>query len=333
MVCPVTSAILSVLKLLQIYQPCWLTLDRSISLLRSLSLSCLHAMLTEPVAGEDESSLAESSSHMGSEIGDRAPGKAKLSKGAKKKLKKRKKGDQDQPAEAATAPTEGGAAAGASSQVPKPAAAAGLGSSPSMLPAASMADARPRQEKAQGKKLGKRGGFSSEQMQLLGLMIKMVLQLTQKSRETESIEFDTYLAPAEDPIVKAMTAQGRRYSHAVQSAGHGLAAPHLYIFGSLLDAIATLTGEEQDRQNNEQYTAMKVEDRAQVIRLCKTAKIFRAEEKKVALAFGSGVAAQACKVRVLAVLGKQKDWSYKIGKPPAGYMERTLASYLEDLVE
>ena len=235
-------------------------------------------MLTEPVAGEDESSLAESSSHMGSEVGDRAPGKAKLSKGAKKKLKRRKK--EDQPAEAASAPTEGGTSAGASSQVPKPAAGAGLSSSPSMLPEATTADAKPKMEKGKGKKLGKRGGFSSEQMQLLGMMIKMVLQLTQKSRETESIEFDTYLAPADDPLVKAMTAQGRRYSHAVQSAGHGLAAPHLYIFGSLLDAIATLTGEEQDRQHNEQYKAMKVEERAQVIRLCKTAKIFRAEEQK-----------------------------------------------------
>ena len=116
-----------------------------------------------------------------------------------------------------------------------------------------------------GLKLGKRGGCSSMQMQLLGLMINKVLQLTQMSRETESIEFS----------------QGRRYFHAVQSAGLGRAAPHLYRSGSLLVAVAFLTGDEQDRQHNDQYTATFVEDRAQVIRLCHTAKCFRAEEKKV----------------------------------------------------
>ena len=255
------------------------------------------------------------------------PGKAKLSKGERKKIKRRKKAEEKGTAASAAVDKE------MAMETPATAAAAGLGSSPSVLPkpAMSQAEARPK-AKAKGR-LGKRGGFTSEQMQLLTLMIKMVLQLTQKGREVESITFDTYLAPAEDPMVAAMRVQGRRYSHAVQNSGHGLAAPHLYIFGALLDAIASHTGEEQDRQHNEQYKGMQVEQRAQVIRLCKVAKVFRAEELKVAMAFGSGAEAQACKLRVLSVLGKLAGWSYKIGKPPAGYMERTLASYLEDLVE
>ena len=64
--------------LLKTCQPCWLILERPTYLLCSLSLSRWLAMLTEHVAGEDESSLAESGSHMGSETGDRSPGKAKL---------------------------------------------------------------------------------------------------------------------------------------------------------------------------------------------------------------------------------------------------------------
>ena len=285
-------------------------------------------MLSEPVAGEEVSSISGSSSHHGSQAGDedRAPGKAKLSKGERKKIKRRKKAEEKGTAASAAVDKD------KDKNAPVTAAAAGLSSSPSVLPKPAMptADARP---KAKAKRLGKRGGFTSEQMQLLTLMIKMVLQLTQKGREVESITFDTYLAPAEDSLVTAMRVQGRRYAHAVQNTGHGLAAPHLYVFGALLDAIATHTGEEQDRQHNEQYKNMQVEERAQVIRLCKVAKVFRAEEMKVAMAFGSGAEAQACKLRILSVLGKLTGWSYKIGKPPPGHMERTLASYLEDLVE
>jgi len=46
--------------------------------------------------------------------------------------------------------------------------------------------------KAKGK-LGKRGGFSSEQMQLLTPMIFLVLQLTRKGREVERIRHQPWI--------------------------------------------------------------------------------------------------------------------------------------------
>ena len=334
----VTFATLKLLNRSRASQPFWLILDLFIYLLTCLSQYLKLSMLTEQVPGE-EVSASGSSSHMGSQAGDeedRTAGKTKFSKGERKKIKRRKKAleaaasfesaleedkavakDKDAPMTAAAAAPAGPSAP--SSFLPK-------------TPKSAPADAKPK-AKAKGSKMGKKGGFTSEQMGLLTIMIKMVLQLSQKSREMESVTFDTYLAPSDHPLVAAMRVQGRRYSHAVQSTGHGLAAPHLYIFGALLDSIATHTGEEQDRQHRDQYNNMATDQRGQIIRLCKVAKLFRAEEMKVALAFGSGAEAQSCKRRVLEVLGKITGWSYKVGKPPTGYMEKTLASYLEELVD
>ena len=138
-------------------------------------------------------------------------------------------------------------------------------------------------------------------------MMKMILQLSQNSRDVMGTVFDTWLAPVDDSVINSMIVQGRRYALAVRTAGHSLSAPHLYVFGSMLDAIAKHTKEEEeeeeeeDRLMNERYTAMSVEQRAQLVRLCKIAKVFKTEDRKLALAFGAGQEAQACKARVLTV--------------------------------
>ena len=165
------------------------------------------------------------------------------------------------------------------------------------------------------------------------LVMKMMIQLTQTGREVAGALFDTWLVMETDPILTAMIIQGRRYAAAVRSPGHGLSAPHLYVFGSLLDAIAKETKDELDIKMNQQYKDMAVEERAQIIRLCKVAKVFRSDQRKVAVVFGTGHEAQGYKQRILSLLKPKAAWTYKVGRAPAGHMERQLAAFLTDMIE
>ena len=287
-------------------------------------------MLSEAFEGEDES-VAESSSAIGN---DETP----LSKGAKKKLKKRRKTtDKDDTTASTKRKAEKDEPAASAQEAAS--TEAGQNSDPSMLPAAAHAAspnapaARPVTKPKKTTVNSKRGGFTFEQLQLLALMMKMILQMSQNSRDVMGTVFDTWLAPADDSVINAMTVQGRRYALVVRTAGHGLSSPHLYVFGSMLDAIAKHTKEEEDRLMNERYIAMSIEQRAQLVRLWKIAKVFKTEDRKLALAFGAGQEAQACKARVLAVLAKQQAWTYKVGRAPASHMERQLSEFLGDMIE
>ena len=277
-------------------------------------------MLTESVPGEDKS---ETSSLAGAE--ETLKGK-KMSKGALKKEKKRRKtasGTQEPEVEKVKVDDEN------MDKVTKGEASA----SSARAAAAPAPEEKPAEPKKRVKPLrGKHFGFTEEQMQLMGLMMKIVVQLMQGSRDASAAIFDTFLAPSQDVLIQAMAVQGRRYAKAVENPGHGLSSPHLYVFGALLKAIAELKLDPKDQTLYDQYESYSIEQRALTIRLCKQAKTYDAETRKLALAFGSGSAAQEFKERVLQVMIDRANWSYKVGRAPPTHMEREMSKFLESMV-
>ena len=179
---------------------------------------------------------------------------------------------------------------------------------------------------------GKYFGFTEEQSQLIALMMKLLMQTVQGQKDVMGAVFDTWLAPSKDTLILAMTFQGRRYAHQVKEPGHGLASPHLYVFAALLKAISDLALDLLEKVKYEDYEKMTLEEKCQVIRLCKQAKTYDDEVKKLALAFGSGPTTVAYKERVLAVPSKKSNWTYKMGRAPPSYMERELTKFLQDMV-
>ena len=287
-------------------------------------------MLTESVPGEEKSETrSEASSLTLAEAEDTQKGN-KLSKGQKKKGKSKRRKlslepegapankDKEDLGADASKKKEGKEAASASSAARS--AATVLGESP-----------EPARRKAKPLR-DKQFGFTSDQMQLMGLIMKMVMQLMQGSRDAASAVFDTFLAPSQDVLILAMAVQGRRYAKAVESPGHGLSSPHLYVFGALLKAIADLNLDTRDLALYNQYEGFTVEQRGLTIRLCKQAKTYEAETRKLVLAFGSGSVAQEFKERVLQVMIARTNWSYKVGRAPPTYMEREMSKFLESMV-
>ena len=215
-----------------------------------------------------------------------------------------------------------------------PAAAKGEGKK-KQQPAASNADANTppvnvgnlNQKYQKGKQSGGKKTFTEDQSKLLTLMVKLLLQLAQGSREVMGAIFETFLAPETDTVIVAMSKQGKRYAHLVKEGCHGLGTPHIYVMGGLLNALAT---ENEANPNpvmtklEEEYKNMEIARKEELVRLCKVAKLFRTDCKKVVLAFGPGPEVAELKNIVVAALRSRKDWEYKVGKAPQGHMERLL---------
>ena len=175
--------------------------------------------------------------------------------------------------------------------------------------------------------------FTEDQNKLMSLVIKVVLSLCQNDREFQGALFDVFLLPVNLSLVLTLVRQGRRYAHAVQEDGHGLGPPYLYAFGALVHWILEQSfAENADSQNWQQYSGMLISQRLEVVRMCKLAKLFRSDQRKLVLAFGSGGEAQMLRRRILDVLCKIPNVEYKQGRPPAGHMERVLSQWVQELV-
>ena len=79
------------------------------------------------------------------------------------------------------------------------------------------------------------------------------------------------------------------------------------------------------------YKSLGIEARAELIKLAKCAKMYAPEQKKLALTFGVGAEAQQLRSLVISLIKGIDQASYKVGKPPAGYMERDLADWLQHM--
>ena len=175
--------------------------------------------------------------------------------------------------------------------------------------------------------------WTSDQSKLLLLMMKLILQGAQHSREFASILFDVFLGPAECPLIHSCRVQGRRYASAVALPGHGLGSPWLYVFGALLDSLATLPGAENvDSSNSQMYEKLNLLQRGEMIKLCKVAQVYKTSQVKLALAFGPGPDAQALRSRVLLRLSALEGFEHRQGKSPATHMERVLSAWVEAMV-
>ena len=108
--------------------------------------------------------------------------------------------------------------------------------------------------------------WTPDQSKLWIFMMKLILQGAQYPRAFASILFDVFLAPAECPLVHSCRVKGRRYAAAIASPWHGLGSPWLYVFGALLDSLATLPGAENvDSLNSQMYEKLNLGQRGELV--------------------------------------------------------------------
>jgi hypothetical protein len=302
---------------------------------------CLLAMLRDPMAGEDDGS---SISSLQAGVLGSAEVEGSKRKGKREKTKVKKKNKENKEVSKGVE----GAASASSAQPPKPAEEESA--KPTEVPASflateestSAAEASRRKEKslqalksdlAKTKK-DKNTLWTADQGKLLILMMKLILQGAQANRDYASILFDVYLAPADSPLIQACRVQGRRYAAAVAQPGHGLGSPWLYVFGALLDSLATLPGAESaDSSNSQNYEKLSLTLRGEQIKLCKVAQVYRTSQVKLVLSFGVGPDAQALRNRILSRLSALEGFEHKPGRSPPTHMERVLSAWVEEMVQ
>ena len=298
-------------------------------------------MLEEPLPGEDDAASQNSSSVCEVSVGAEeagAPKRIKKQKGAPKKDKKKIKAAQEEkdknketPAAASTAKVEMAASASASA-----AAAPTLEiqekedeEQPRHRRKGLDLDADPRNKTQKPRNKV----FNSDQAKLMILIMKMVLSSHQLGRELSSILFDCYLCPRDHPAVAAMKKQGKRFSIAVQTKGHGLGNPWLYVYGSLLNYLALGQGAETaDSTHYTQYSKLALEERGEIIKLCKVVDTYREDTSKIVLSYGNGPDALALRKHVHCKLSALENFVFRQGKAPASNMERVLQAWVQDLV-
>ena len=174
----------------------------------------------------------------------------------------------------------------------------------------------------------RQGGKYSE------LMMKMLLNNTQRIRTLEGCLLETYKVPANHPMIKGMSEEASRYSAQTQELGrgHNLGPPSKYVWRSMLRWITTNAAQAAPEKakideymnawnecNQNRNPSFSIQ-----MRHCKVAKAYDKEFKKLTLCIDLGPLADAVRTSLL-----QAKFVPFEGSAPPGVMERQLQARLK----
>ena len=192
-------------------------------------------------------------------------------------------------------------------------------------------DKKGKEKKKELAKKKTEADFRTGQRRLLVLMLKQVLRSAQINRELVSINCHTIVLLANSPECLQMKLQMVAFSKAiVEKQQQPLGPPHLYCFAGLLKAMIS-RGVEVGKKNNEglkeaqeMFDKASLSDRQAICQMCKVEKMYKNENKRLVMSFGSADLA-----RLITDSLVQTGAEQKYGKAPPSYLERELQDYLE----
>ena len=172
---------------------------------------------------------------------------------------------------------------------------------------------------------------------LFALIMKQLLAVSQASRDACQVLYDVWLIPSELPILTVPAGQNTLYDKKVRKKGkgHGLGPPFLWTaLGMMVGLAQTLTGEKQVEVNKivEKWKASSQEEQADLIKFCRVVKTFESNTRKLVLSFGASQVSQEIRSTLVGHISSLEGAMYKLGRPPAGYVERELSNWLKELL-
>ena len=175
----------------------------------------------------------------------------------------------------------------------------------------------------------KEADFRPGQKKMLAMMMKQVLKNSQTCREIVSCIAEVVTIQADGAECKGMRLQTAAYQQKVEQGEPPMFPPHLVAFAGLLDAIVekgevTVGSSWKDvKFMKDEYDNFDTDHRIDMCKMCKNEKMFRTDLRKVSLV----IVHPRCErlLEALVALGAQR----KMGKAPAGYMERDLQEWLQ----
>ena len=146
--------------------------------------------------------------------------------------------------------------------------------------------------------------------------------------------------PVDSGVATSAGKQGQRYAKAVAHKGHGLGPPHLYVFGAVLkeehkasEEDGTVHAETQWLQEKlATYEAFSLEERSELVTFFRVSKVYRSDQVRLTMSLGHGSLADEFRQKLLPTWREREGWSQKIGRPPAGHLERELGKWLHEFL-
>ena len=176
--------------------------------------------------------------------------------------------------------------------------------------------------------------------ELLLLLLKQVLNNTQKVRMIEGAMLDTFIFPKNHKVMMAIQEEQEAFAERVDQFRKDkdknpdappLGPPHTMLFGALLDVLADTpavggSNQEKIKSLREDFnTCEKAEDAEQLIRVCRITKTAQEDQMKLILGI------QTLGDRRFSLLDglRQLGGRHLRGAAPLGYMEEELQDWTE----
>ena len=184
-------------------------------------------------------------------------------------------------------------------------------------------------------------------------MLKAILRCFQDGRDVQGILFDTSLGEGSLDELIAGQEQSTAYNELTHGvSNHGQGPPHLFVAGGVISSLQEQVQEKAktdklnerqllDWSNNLKTLADRLEnasidEKARMIRFFKISKAYkkRGETQKLRLtmSWGPDPHSQEARLLLMLVLKNFSNMEWKVGRPPAGGLERDIQAWLEVFV-
>ena len=184
-------------------------------------------------------------------------------------------------------------------------------------------------------------------------MLKAILRCFQDGRDVQGILFDTALGEASLDELIAGQEQSTAYNdltHGVSN--HGQGPPHLFVAGGTIASLLEQITErlKTDKANEAQLKvwagqlktladkmeAATTEEKARMIRFFKISKAYKkrgeTQKLRVTMSWGPDPHSQEARLLMMQVMKDFSRMEWKVGRPPAGGLERDIQAWLEVFV-
>lgn len=186
-------------------------------------------------------------------------------------------------------------------------------------------------------------------MHMQGLLVantKATLRQMQDMRDVQGILFDTCLGDAKLEEFEAGQEQSRAYAEEAKgNKGHNLGPHHLLVAGGVVDSLREqlelkraedptwgLMADQMKRLSDELDKAS-IEEKGKMIRYFNLSATYQkkgeAPKLRLTMSWGPDHASQPARELVCKVLRQLSGVDMKVGRAPAGHLERELQAWLE----
>jgi hypothetical protein len=184
-------------------------------------------------------------------------------------------------------------------------------------------------------------------------MLKAILRCFQDGRDVQGIIFDTSLGEATLDELIAGQEQSTAYNELTHGvSNHGQGPPHLFVAGGVIASLQEQIEEKAktDKTNEKQLTdwagKMKTltdvlenattEQKGRMIRFFKISKAYKkkgeTQKLRVTMSWGPDPHSQEARLLLIEILKHFSNMEFKVGRPPAGGLERDIQAWLEVFV-